>query len=39
LAEKVGEATHAGCLPSEDPLQNFERLEAKLTEIESANDP
>jgi hypothetical protein len=36
LAQKVGDATHAGCLPSEDPLQNFERLEAKLTEIESA---
>ena len=39
LAERVGEATHVGCLPSDDPLQNFERLEAKLTEIESATDP
>jgi hypothetical protein len=38
LAERVGEATHTGCLPSEDPLQNFARLEAKLTEIESATD-
>jgi len=38
LAERVGEATHAGRPASEGPLQNFERLEAKLTEIASAVD-
>ena len=38
LANRVGDVTNAGCLPSEDPLQNFERLEAELTEIESATD-
>jgi hypothetical protein len=38
LLEKIDEATRWSWQPSDDPLDNFDRLEAMLAEIESTGD-